>query len=105
MIELSCIVATNDSQKLQNMLLNSLENQNFSDYELIVEDGRRFNSAGEAYHAGAQRAKGKFFLFLHHDIVFTSKNSLEKIAGYTKFLNDQYTILGFAGAKQGTTGG
>ena len=102
MAMLSLIVVSNDQKKLSEMLLASLQNQSFTNYELIVENGNEFSSAASAYNAGAQRAIGKYLLFLHQDIIFTSKNSLRKIAGYAELLDGKYAILGFAGIKINT---
>lgn len=98
-IILSLVVVTNNEMKMEKMLGNSLNNQSFKEYELIIIDGRLYTSASAAYNAGGVKAKGYYILFLHHDIVFTSENSIKKIMEFSDLLNsEQFSLLGFAGA-------
>ena len=95
---LSFVVVSNDEKKLNGMLRSSLEMQSFTDYELIVVDGSKYRSASSAYNTGAKQAIGKYILFLHHDIIFTSVHAVEKMMNYVSLLDsNQYALLGFAG--------
>ena len=101
---LSIVVVYNDYKKLYSMLIKSLETQTFTDYELISVDNsnNQFSSASSAYNYGGNRANGKYILFLHQDIIFTDKNSLNKIIAYAdKLFPEKFSLLGFAGVQPG----
>ena len=97
---LSLICVYNDEKKLEKYLLSSLKEQT-SPYDLVLIDNtkKEFKSAAEALNFGALKAKGDYFVFLHQDISFTSKQSLEKLEKILQQL-PQKVIIGPAGALQ-----
>ena len=95
--EISIVVVSNNEQKLNSMLLASLECQKGVKYELIIIDGNNYKSASSAYNEGAKKANCEYILFVHHDIVFTSDDALFNILEYKPLLNTSYAILGVAG--------
>lgn len=66
----SIICITNDRTVLNNWTKQSLEDQAFQDYELIVVDNcdDEYESAAAALNAGAADAAGNYYIFAHHDL-------------------------------------
>lgn len=96
----SIISAYNNRKILNDMLIKSLSNQTFNDYELILVDSKQmnFSSASSALNYGASIAKGEYLIFVHQDVEFlnnTSLYSLKKICDTYKF-----GIAGVAGIRK-----
>jgi hypothetical protein len=74
--------------------MKSLKKQN-SKYELILLDNPqgKFKSAAEALNHGGRRAKGKYIMFVHQDVMLGSDSWLEEVE---KVL-DELPNLGIAG--------
>ena len=74
---------------MSSCLLNSINKQNYKNYELILIDNsnNKFPSASKALNFAAKRAKGDYLLFIHQDVDLIESNSLEKISFYLKHLN------------------
>lgn len=106
---LSIIVPTFGEEKYLPLLLESIRNQNFKDYEIIVADngsrdrtveiaksyGCRVTGGGlpaKGKNEGARLAKGELFLFLDADTILV-ENSLEKII--EEFKKRDLDIAGF----------
>jgi len=98
MKKISVIVPTLNEEKYLKPTLQSLANQTYQDFELIVKDGvsadntvniakeyadlvisERDVSIGDARNQGAKRAKGDVLAFLDAD-TFLDKNALELVA-------------------------
>lgn len=103
---LSIVVVSNNAEKLNDILISSLKEQVYQDYELIVIDTVRehFASASSAYNAGIERCKGDIVLFLHHDISFNTPNALSDIVIELESLDHGHALLGFAGVVEGEYG-
>lgn len=95
---ISIICPSNNEKILNNNLLKTLNQQTFKDYEIIIVDtiNNKYRGASEALNSGAQKAKGEYFLFCHHDINFINKDSLENIVNCIEKIND-FGIIGVAG--------
>lgn len=76
----SVVCVYNDEESFNNYLLKSLEQQT-AKFELIKIDNRRgaFKSASKGLNHGGEKAKGKYILFVHQDVVFYSKFWLEDV--------------------------
>jgi len=76
----SIISVYNDQKSLKENLLPSLKKQSLK-FELILIDNRHnkyFSSAASALNSAAKKARGKYFVFIHQDIIFPEKNLLKK---------------------------
>jgi hypothetical protein len=97
MINLSIITVYNDSSKLENELIKSLDQQNVEVERIFLDsDKYHFKSASEALNYGASQATKDYFIFAHQDIVFESKNEVQNI--YNKLMSED-AIYGIAGKK------
>lgn len=93
---LSIIIPTLNEEKFLPRLLNSIKEQGFSDYEIIVADAESKDKTIEVAKSfgckivkgglpakgrneGTKRAKGDLFLFLDADIIFLSPKFLENL--------------------------
>jgi len=93
---LSIVIPTLNEEKFLPRLLNSIKEQGFSDYEIIVADAESKDETTEiaksfgckivkgglpakGRNEGAKRAKGDLFLFLDADIIFLSPKFLENL--------------------------
>lgn len=103
---LSIVVITNNHDVLDGILIRSLDEQRYTDYELIIVDTiqERFTSASAAMNAGLAKCHGDVVLFLHHDISFNSSNALGDVMKELDALNHGYALLGFAGVVEGEYG-
>lgn len=98
---ISIVCASNNKEILENELLNSINNQNYKDYELIIVDTnqRKFESAAEALNYGGTKAKGEYIMFIHHDVIMKRENDLGDIAKKLDNIKD-FGIIGIAGADE-----
>lgn len=92
MISVVCVY--NNKEILEEFLLKSLKKQPV-EYELFLMDNRKgkFKSAAEALNKGAEKAKGKYIMFVHQDIDLLSDSWLEN----TENILDSLDNLGIAG--------
>jgi len=92
MISVVCVY--NNQEGLKQHLLRSLAKQT-AKFELIKVDntGGQFKSACKGLNYGASKAKGKYLMFVHHDVVLYSRFWLEDVE---KIL-DNVPFLGVAG--------
>lgn len=76
----SVVCVYNNEKGFNNYLLKSLGGQT-AKFELIKIDNRRgvFKSASKGLNYGGERAKGRYILFVHQDVVFHSKFWLEDV--------------------------
>lgn len=91
----SVICVYNNKKNFENQLLNSLKKQTVP-YELIAlnnSQNRLFPSAASALNQAAKKAKNKYLLFIHQDIVLNDKNWLKK----AEKILDNLPDLGIAG--------
>ena len=97
-MKLSLVCVYNDKGILDEFLIKSLLSQQYKEYEFIPIDNtnKAFVSASQALNNGGDKASGDYIIFLHQDIMFTSPNTLQKIAGY---LNDKTKLYGVAGVR------
>ena len=96
MVKISIIIPTINEGKYLPLLLESIKQQTFKDYEIIVSDShskdntvkiaKKFGAKvvvgpkrgpGAARNLGAKHAKGKIFLFLDADTVLVNKDTLK----------------------------
>ena len=93
---ISVICVYNDKKNFENQLLKSLKKQTVP-YELIALDNSQnklFSSAAAALNYAAKKAKNKYLLFIHQDIILPDKNWLKKAEEILNSLPD----VGIAGA-------
>ncbi len=90
----SVVCVYNNEKSLNNYLLRSLKEQS-AKFELIKIDNRPgvFKSASKALNYGGEKAKGKYILFVHQDVVFYSKFWLED----AEKMLEKISSLGVAG--------
>lgn len=96
----SIICIYNDKAKLDKYLLNSLEKQNYKNYELLLMDNsnnQRYFSAVDAIEEAITEAKKEYLMIVHQDIVFESKDTLGQLAQYIDGVPDM-GVAGIAGA-------
>ncbi len=76
----SVVCVYNNEEGFNNYLLKSLGGQT-AKFELIKIDNRRgvFKSASKGLNYGGEKAKGRYILFVHQDVVFHSKFWLEDV--------------------------
>ena len=92
MISVVCVY--NNQEELEKHLLTSLAGQT-AKFELIRVDntGGQFKSASKALNHGANKAKGKYLMFVHQDVVLYSRFWLEDVENVL----DKVPFLGVAG--------
>jgi len=95
MISVVCVY--NNKEILEEFLLKSLKKQAV-EYELFLMDNRKgkFKSAAEALNKGAEKAKGKYIMFVHQDIDLLSKDWLKNAEDMVDLL-ENVGISGVAG--------
>ena len=93
MISVVCVY--NNKKILKTNLLKSLKNQN-QVYEWIPLDNTaaKFKSAASALNSGGRKARGKYLIFVHQDVVLKSKDWLRRTEEILNGISD----LGIAGA-------
>jgi|Deesub1362A_J573_1020465.scaffolds.fasta_scaffold02663_2 GT2 family glycosyltransferase len=97
MISIICVY--NNKKILNEWLLRSLENQT-ARYELILIDNtdNKFKSATKALNYGGKKAKGKYIMFVHQDVRFSSNTWLKDAVNMLNSLPD-VGIAGVAGKR------
>jgi len=101
---ISVVVVYSNEGVLNEVLLAGLRRQNVP-YELIAlanTDGR-FKSAAEALNHGAERATGRYILFIHQDVELDSETWLERFEKRLDTLPD-FGAAGVAGVTETPTG-
>jgi len=95
---ISIVCASNNSEILKNELLNSIKQQTFKNYEVIIVDtnSKKFKSAAEALNYGGHKAKGDYIIFTYHDVIMKRQDELENIVKNLNKLGD-FGIIGIAG--------
>lgn len=93
----SFICVYNNEEILNQYLMPSLNKQN-TEYELILIDNRenQFNSAASALNYGGRKAKGKYLIFTHQDILIDNPNWIEETVQQLEKLKN-WGIAGVAG--------
>lgn len=99
MISVVCVF--NDRITLEHNLLNSLRGQDV-EYELILVDNTHgaFKSAASALNRYAIKARGKFIMCVHQDVVLLSKSWLRDVEATLETIPD-LGIAGCAGISEG----
>lgn len=99
----SIICVYNDPEILDSWLLTSLESESEALYESILIDNREgnYSSAAAALNAGAARANGDYYIFVHQDVRFLGDSWFDSALLYLDSLDD----IGIAGAVGETTNG
>ena len=94
---ISIICPSNNKKILDNMLVSSLNEQTYKDFELIVINSKEkgFTSAAETLNYGASLAKGEILVFCHQDIKLLDKKFLEKLVDLSN--SNDFGIAGVAG--------
>lgn len=97
---ISVICVYNNQDKLEKYLLKSLKHQTV-DYELILVDNtnNEFKSAPKALNYGANKAKGRYLMFVHNDVDLSSNKWLENTEKTLKSL-ENLGIAGVAGVSE-----
>jgi len=95
--KVSIICAYNNKTILNDMLLASVKQQNYDNYELILIDTeeKQFLSASEALNYGASESSGDILVFIHQDITLTGNDWLSKMVAFSE--DNDYGIAGVAG--------
>lgn len=96
---ISVICCFSDKNKLETMLVKSLQNQQ-ADFEQILIDNtdRKFSSAAAALNHGFELSKGEYVVFIHQDVQFDDINFLDNIKCQINDLGEN-VIVGAAGIK------
>lgn len=99
----SFICPSNRPDMVDSCIRASLQKQTNNSYELIVVDTllQRFDSASQALNFGAEKAKGEYLVFLHHDIIFDAVDFLNSLALMVK--SRSFCIAGVAGIIKGSS--
>lgn len=99
----SVICVYNNPEVLEGWLSASLESEPRVQYESIFIDNREgnYSSAAAALNAGAKRANGDYYIFVHQDVRFLGDSWLDSALQYLDSLDD----LGIAGVVGETTSG
>lgn len=92
MISIVCVY--NDEIILDDYLKKSLQNQ-IGSYEMIAVDNIKgtFKSAAEALNYGGKQAKGKYIMFAHQDVSFSSSSWIQETENWLDLISN----LGIAG--------
>lgn len=100
---ISIIVASNDKELLDRMLIASLDKQTFRDFETIIVDAKKngFSSASTTLNYGASLAKGDILLFVHQDIELLDNDLLLSIHEFCK--KNDFGIGGVCGVDNSET--
>ena len=93
---ISVIVCYNNKEIYEEMLLDSISNQN-CDYNLIAINNtdNRFDNIASAYNSVLNEIKGDKVLFCHQDISFPEKDTLKELA--KDIDNNRKSIVGLCG--------
>lgn len=96
---LSFICASNNKKLYNQCIVPSLKIQKNRDFEIIRVDtaAKHYSSAAAALNDGASRAKGDYFVFLHHDIVIDNERFIDELIEMIK--RQPFYVAGVAGAK------
>lgn len=96
---ISIICCYNDEIIFNKVLLESLKNQEYKDYELIAIDNTSnvYSSASRALNNGIDKAIGESLMVVHQDFRFCDEKQLGNIVSTIGTLND-YDLVGAAGA-------
>lgn len=91
----SVICVYNNKEVLEEYLITGLDSQTVSDFEkvLINNTEGNYRSAAEALNAGARKASGEYYMFIHQDVKLP-EDYLERAKTYL----DSVDMLGVAGA-------
>ena len=97
-MRLSFICPSNNPQMFNDNIVASLDRQKNRDFELILVDTQKehYSSAATALNAGAARATGEYFVFLHHDIVLESEDFIDELLKMIESCD--FIVAGVAGA-------
>lgn len=104
MIELSIIIPTLNEEDYLPYLLNSIKNQDYTNYEIIIADNNSKDKTkeitkkygckiikgglpGKARNNGAKVANGKYLLFLDADMILPKKDTISYIINKFKKKN------------------
>lgn len=98
MVKLSIIIPTLNEEKYLEHLLKSIEKQYFEDYEIIISDSKSKDNTikvakrygakivigekkgpGHGRNLGAEKAKGKYLLFIDADVILQENNTLSNV--------------------------
>lgn len=102
-IDLAVICVYNKYDKLNQYLLQSIELQNVNCERVFIDNTKnRFSSAASALNYGASKAKSKYLLFAHQDIVFNDQKQLLRI--YRSLEENPSFVIGSAGVRIGEKG-
>ena len=98
-LDLTLVCCYNNKEQLNNELNKTLDEQNVTCEKIFIDNtNNKFKSASQALNYGASLVKTKYVIFLHQDICFLNKDSLEDIYNYLVKYND--SIIGVAGVKK-----
>ncbi|SIS10453.1 glycosyltransferase family 2 protein [Natronorubrum thiooxidans] len=94
-MDFSIISVYNDKRKLENFLERGLDQQEYRSFERIFIDNREgvYDSAAAALNAGATKASGDYYFFIHQDVKLPP-SYLSKVRQHLNTIDD----LGVAGA-------
>lgn len=103
MSSFSVICVYNNQKILDNWLLTSLESEPDALYESILIDNREnhYSSAAAALNAGAERANGDYYIFVHQDVRLLGDSWFDSALQYLDSLDD----VGIAGVVGETNNG
>lgn len=105
-MDISLITIVNN-ENLYIELKENVEKQEGVDYELIPVmniNNESYSSARKALADGAQKAQGRYLMFLHSDVRFTQKNQLRSILYGLDEIGD-FGVVGVAGCPESLVDG
>lgn len=96
---LSIICVYYNAPQYEELLLSSLLNQSYTDYELLAVDNSRgtYRNMRQAVASAADRVRGKYVMLVHPDIELPDGDTLKNIVACCDESFPEYAILGGAG--------
>ena len=99
-MEISIICVYNNKEILDNFLKKGLSIQKNITYETIYIDNTSniYKTAKEAFIEACKNVNGKYYMFVHQDILFENENTLKEMYDILE-KNNNFGIAGVAGKK------
>lgn len=90
------IIISSYQENYYNALLRNIQDTCGIEYEIVQIKNPGIMGISKAYNQGARKAKYNFFLFLHEDVLFHTKNWGQKLINHLK--DSDTGLIGLAGS-------